>query len=86
MFTRTQGNLLKDLEECYRVNIPGNVQEDSGESLRRLLGMFGRIPGNVWGDSGECSKRSREWSRRFQGLFEKIPENVPEDIEECFQF
>ena len=32
--------------------IPGNVQEDSGECLKRFRGMFQKIPGNVQEDTG----------------------------------
>ena len=54
MFTRITGNLLEDSGECYSFNIPGNVQEDSGEYSRRFREMFKKIPGNVKEDSEEC--------------------------------
>ena len=73
MFTRILGNLLEDSRECYFLNIPGNVQEDSGEYSRRFPGMFKKILGNVIKDSGECS-------RRFREMLLKIPGNVPEDF------
>ena len=37
IFTRIPGKLLEDSEECYYSNIPGNVEEDSGESKFRFL-------------------------------------------------
>ena len=41
----------------YYFNIPGNVEEDSGECSKRFGGMFEKIPGNIDKDSRECSKR-----------------------------
>ena len=46
MFTRIPGYLFQDLGECCYVNIPVNVEKDSGECSRRIWGMFKRIPGN----------------------------------------
>ena len=37
IFTRIPGKLLEDSEECYYSNIPGNVEEDSGESKFRFI-------------------------------------------------
>ena len=34
--------------------ILGNVEEDSGECLKRFRGMFEEIPGDIPEDSGEC--------------------------------
>ena len=63
--------------------IPGNVQEHSGECLKRFRGMLVKIPGNVQEDSGEClkilrnvRKDSGECSRRFREMFKKVPGNV----------
>ena len=76
MFTRIPRSPLGDSGECYYFNIPGNIEEDSGECSRRFRGMFQKIPGNVERYSGECSKR-------FRGMIEEIPGNVPEDSREC---
>ena len=70
MFTRIPGNLLEDYGEFYYFNIPGNVQEHSGENIlgnfskdswgsRGFWGMLKTIPRNVQEDSGECSRRPR---------------------------
>ena len=58
--------------------IPANVEEHSGECLRRFRGILKKIVGNVSTDSGECS-------RKFQGMLVKIPGNAQEDFRECWQ-
>ena len=45
-FRRILGNLLEVSEECHQFSIVGNVQEDSGECLTKILG-------NVQEDLGE---------------------------------
>ena len=49
--------------------IPGNIQIDLGECLRRLWGILKEIPRNVQEDSG--------------GIFKEIMGNVQEDSGEC---
>ena len=53
--------------------IPGNVQEHSGECSKRFGGMLKKIPGNVREDSRECS-------RRFRGMLKKISGNLNLDL------
>ena len=49
----------KRFKEMFN-EIPGNVREDSGESLRRFDGMSEKVLGNVQGDFEEFSKRFQE--------------------------
>ena len=71
--------------------IPGNVQRDPGECLKRSWGMFEEILGNVQEDSGEIPgmykkilgnirKDSGECSRRFWGMLKKISGNLNLDL------
>ena len=62
--------------------IPGNVQEDSGECLKRFRGcskrfrgIFEEIPGNV-------HEESWEYSRGFRGMLKKAPRTVSKDSRE----
>ena len=71
--------------------IPGNVQRDPGECLKRSWGMFEEILGNVQEDSGEIpgdvQENSGEYSRGFRGMFKKILGNAQEDFGESkFRF
>ena len=72
MFTRIPDKLLENSEECYYFNIPGNVEEDSGECSKRFRGMLVKNPGNV-------SKVSVECSRKFRGILAKILQNAQKD-------
>ena len=57
MFTRIPENFLEDSGECYYFNIPGSVEEDSGEYWEGFQGIFEEIPGNIQEDSGKYLKR-----------------------------
>ena len=69
MFTMISGNFLEDFGESYYFNIPGNIEEDSGECSTRFRGMFEVILGDVPRNSGKSSKR-------FRGIFDEIRGNV----------
>ena len=59
------------------LEIPGNVQEDSGGSSKRLRGMFEKIAGDIGKDYGESltifqrnKKDSREhWEKSNKQFF-----------------
>ena len=47
MFEEIPGNVQEDSGECYYFNIPGNVTKDSGECSRIFRGMLKEISGNL---------------------------------------
>ena len=55
--------------------IPGNVQEDLGESSARFWGMFEKIPGNAAEDSEECWQRFSKILKKIARFIMQLNEN-----------
>lgn len=83
MFTRIPGTHLEDSENWYHIEIPGDIEEDSGECLKVFQGMFKKIPkilkiflginvrkilGIFKKIPGIDQKDFREWSRRIERI------------------
>ena len=79
MFTRNPENVVISLFRGMLKKIPGNVQENSGEFLRRFRGIIEKIPANDPEESGECLKRCLGI---FPEIFFTIPRNLLEHSSE----
>ena len=81
MFTRNPENVVISLFRGMLKKIPGNVQEDSGEFLRRVRGIIEKIPANDPEESGECLKRCFfEHSPESLGIFPEIFFTIPRNL------
>ena len=85
--------------ECGNAGNVGNLDQDSGESLKgfrgmllfycsgecskRFRGMFKRIPANAQEDSGKCSRGFREMFKRILGNIRKESGKCSADSGEC---
>ena len=86
MFTRIPGTHLEDSGNWYHIEIPGDIEEDSGECLRVFQGMLKKIPKFSKIFRGML-ERFWEFSKRFLELIKKVSGNNQEESKESkFRF